>query len=417
MIAQNNKDLGYLNARLRESVKIYNLSQNVFEFLNIAIAALGDDFIFKPRNKFDKLSNENKISHPLLNMLFNEKIPDPGLIELCEIGLYLKEFSYDENISYVIDSLKHDAQYRSTYFQLALAFRIHKMDCSVSLEPQTLRGKSDLQFNFESKTYIAECYRLNYTMNSRNNKIDSIFCQKLFDFIPDNKILSIKIRFSESLSQHSFLRRSKEIEQVFNHFISENKENQKIDFPEFEIEIDNITFNGSDPDFVFDNQGKMSWPRYKNCVDCMTSQIQSRGQIFKKIENGPEIKRKQSRIFIWFPEYEDDKSPYDILESKIARKIKQTKTINQDFGRILFVEFPYGLNVDDYKRHSKISRNSSRNFDNLSGIFLMERRINGKNRFQYQGLLLDGASNNPIPRSFLSRINVIELGDIFKYHE
>jgi hypothetical protein len=79
------------------------------------------------------------------------------VIEMIELGRYLVAFKDDPELPTVVNGLK--ASYRSSLFQLAMAYRLRRQGHAVSLEPEVERSKvADIGISLAGFNVVAECY-------------------------------------------------------------------------------------------------------------------------------------------------------------------------------------------------------------------------------------------------------------------
>jgi hypothetical protein len=104
---------------------------------------------------------------------------------------------------------------------------------------------------------------------------------------------------------------------------------------------------------------------------------------------------------------------YEILEKRINRKLKQTKTSESTTRRMLFVELPTGLQGPSASAHHRLFADADRRFGGVAALVLTHRRPSRWKRFAYQGVLLQGTQESGIPDELYRRLNEVELGDIF----
>lgn len=123
-----------------------------------------------------------------------------------------------------------------------------------------------------------------------------------------------------------------------------------------------------------------------------------------------------TRVFIWKKfEYPRPKKPDDVLLNKLSAKLKQTKPKQGKGGRILFVEYPFGLFIKARQPESlrHIQQKAISQFEGFSALVVMERRAGRTNRFCYESAFLQGRPENAIPQTLVDRLSVVEQADIF----
>lgn len=389
--------------------------KQVSYLIDVAASALGREFFANQKTNYNQLLEVEEPAHPLLRLLKKGEFFEPGISELLEAGLYCEAFMRDPNLSFCLNNLRQEKQYESTLFQLGMAFRLKIMGYEVRLEPETLRGKSDIEFSYDGKKYIAECYRLNKTLLDYKGKGEEYLATKLVSLVGDlGKPYSVVLRFKENIEEKKAVTLFKPIKEKILAFNKGSEQKIKIESASIHIELEDISKYARDPDISYNDANKtIDFLRNKDFDELMVAKWVSKEEIFRKDTKG-KIQKDQSRVFVYRLSDESKmKSAYDVLESKISTKIKQTKISDPLYGRVLFVLFPYGLIASDHFTHDEIRLNAVRNFENLSGIFLFDRQIDGKNRFRYDGAALAGSSASTLPNAFFSALKLFEKTNLF----
>lgn len=407
-----------LRSIVGQGVRLLGIKENVGDGLaDIAFSALGKDFFDSVLYKTNRVTRKKEISHPLIRALIGGNVPELGTSELLEIGLYLKCFSTDPRINDCITTLKLPAQYESTLFQLAMAYRLKMVGCEVCLEPPTIRGRSDIEFRCENVTYIGECYRVNRTFWDYVGAFEDYLYKELIDLVPSGKKYAFTVKLNSLLTFHGMRETLKRYQEILDEF------NSRDDLVRIELKyknnvlgVEDITDLSEDPDFKTDDDGQVKRIRYLDADWCICPSSMKGGNIFRLLDNPTAEKDRGSRVIVW-KNYKEKyiKSPYTILESKLSKKLKQAKVDNPGARRLLLVEFPCGLfftgKISD--QHRKIQYDAVKKFENVAGILLTERQAGTKNRFMYEGIFLPGRLENALPESVLERLNQVELSDIF----
>lgn len=404
------------------AAKAYRLGidQEIVNSLSdIFFSAFGEAFFNNLPESINRITGQKEIAHPLIkNIVAKNFPPEMGISELLEVGLYLKSFSTDPKISYCINNLRDVSQYESTLFQLAMAHRLKLAGCQVGLEPETIRGKADISFEYTGVKYIGECYRINKKFSDYYREFEGGFYDVLFRLVPRGKKYAFTIKLNYLLTpdgMRSILQRYKNILNDFNsqQYLTHIEFNHKNNL----VGVEDITHLELDPDFKLDEKGNVKRIRYLDADSCVCA-VPVKGTSIFRFMDTPLAKREHaSRVILW-KNYKkpSTKSAYNILEQKINQKLKQTKVEDISTRRVLFVEFPFGLfwggKITDAQR--KIQNDALRRFQNIAGIVLTERTLNNKNRFFYQGVILLGNLQYSIPESLCNSFNRVELDDLFK---
>ena len=382
---------------------------------DIAFCALGLDLFDKPFFCKTPITRELEIAHPLVNALHVDNSIDFGVVELLELGLYLKEFSSDSNIHICINNLKNAKQYESTLLQLAFAYRLKIAGCKILLEPQTLRGRSDILFTYETGQYIAECYRINRSFLDFVGDFYIKLFKALMNYVPEGKKYYFKIRFQEHLSPENKVK----ILQKFKKMISKISKDESIsmedEFENIYIGIEDITNVFPDPHFEvrgIDAVRRMGYADADACL-CKTSVYAS--SAFSVSEIPSSASTRMSRLFIWGKDAMELSSPLRILESKINNKLKQTKVEDTTVGRLLVVEMPF---TRGFKKNNnkilEIQNRIVRLYKSISALVILARLPSSNHRFFYEGPFVMGYSEHALPEKLIRRLSEIEKVDILK---
>jgi hypothetical protein len=397
--------------------------QFVRQLADIPIASLGRDFFEFPRYAKNPMTLEQTLAHPLLKRI-TVSPPEVGIGELVELGIYLSAFAADLAITKILASLRNSREYESTLFHLAIAYRLGQAGCNPALEPKTDRGKkSDILFNFEGRTYVAECYRVNVSIFKHLGEFESVLARRLNHATPPSRKYRFRIHINALLTNDGMRRMVQKADELLSLFHSRANTSAEVQlrYGEHMLGIEDITDAEPDPDF--DNPNMPARPLRNGEADrivCSTahSAAANAANIFELRET-PAYQARGSRTLI-LRGYEHDwpKSPYDVLEGKVAHKLKQTKISNSNYGRLLFVEFPWGLRADNREtlgRQDKLRTDFTRRFPDVAGIVLLERRPL-KRHFGYQGTLLAGRDVEAAPEKLFAKLAEVEAKELFSGH-
>jgi len=383
------------------------------ELADISIAALGNGFFENPRFKKNPVTHEQALAHPLLKGIA-DALPEVGTGELIELGLYLRTFAADPAIAEILATLRSDREYESTFFHLAMAYRLGRAGCNPTLEPKTDRGKSDILFTFEDRTYVAECYRVHASLFEHLGKFESLLARRLNHATPPGRKYRFRIHINTPLSydgMRRMLRRADDLVALFH---------SREDFAVIQLRhgqhllgVEDITDVDPDPDF--DRPDLPARPLREDEADlvvCSTSV--DADNIFSLPDTSAYQTRGSRALVLRGYERAWPKSPYEVLAGKIGYKLKQIKISGSNYGRLLFVEFPW-LEVDDRGalwKYKRMRADFMRNFPEVGGILLAERRPL-KRHFGYRGAVLPGSEAVEIPKSLIDRLSEVEAQGLF----
>jgi hypothetical protein len=89
------------------------------------------------------------------------------------------------------------------------------------------------------------------------------------------------------------------------------------------------------------------------------------------------------RLFTKFGPPADESDRYGRLTAKLKKKLKQTKTTAEHFGKIVFVEVPFDLRTVDRDRLKEAVREAAVHSLNALAIILANREANPQIRYHY----------------------------------
>ncbi len=404
-----------IHALVENPIHLGISSSRARELADVFIYALGRDFLESPPTARDPITGDQKIRHRLLKMISGSGQNDIALSELLEVGLYLEALAEDSRIQECVDGLKQ--QYESTLFQLAVAFRLKAAGCHVQLEPDTVRGRSDIGFVFDDRSFVAECYRINKTFADYFTEMQTTFQTELKKLVPEGKTYSYTIRLGRLPTfdmVRQLLRRFEEV--VGEIHAGADLVGVRYRFRESTIGVEDITDEPEDPDLRFGDSGEIERIRYEDADTLTVSQLVKGRNYFDALDQGASQRVLGTRVFLWKGYIEPvKKKPHEILLNRLSAKLRQTKPREGDAGRMLFVEFPFGLflHARDPASLDRIQNAAISKFENVSAVALMERYGGSSNRFQYQGQFLQGKPEFSVPKDLIDRLAEVEKSDLF----
>jgi hypothetical protein len=298
-----------------------------------------------------------------------------------------------------------------------MAYRIKQICTETLLEPETLRGRADIAFTFEGVKYIAECYRVNRTMWDYMGRFELELFHNLDKLVPTGRKYAYTVKLNSVLTFHGMrdiLGRYKTILTEFN----TRNELTRIELRHNNVilGVEDLTDVETDPDFSVDNQGNARRARYLDADSVWCTFRISTSNVFVDLSSRTTEPPRGNRLIVW-RNYKKQyvKSAYEILESKAARKLRQTRPKDGSARRILLAEFPSSLFFTGQVKpiHQRIQNEAVRKIHQLSAIILTERKALKENRFSYQGLCLLGEDQYAQPESFLDRFNKVETSNFF----
>jgi hypothetical protein len=109
-----------------------------------------------------------------------------------------------------------------------------------------------------------------------------------------------------------------------------------------------------------------------------------RDEITDRHKSGEEFHQYEGlRLFTKFAEPKDETNPYARLETKLRKKLKQTKITEEHFGKIVIVEVPFDLRTVNEDRLAEAIRSAALRSRNVLSIFLANRESTPQMRKNY----------------------------------
>jgi hypothetical protein len=386
------------------------------ELADIFMAAVGSEFLSNPPTARDPISGRARVRHRLLRMLSSPKDAGLAISELAEVGLYLGAFASDSQIRACVDGLRND--YESTLLQLAMAYRLRAAGCTtVHLEPETARGRADVAFTYDGIPFVAECYRLSKGFSDYFAEAQHALYEGLLELVPPGRKYSFTVVIGRVPTFGTF----RKIIARFREIVTEMASTPNLfptghRFGEHVLGLEDITGAEEDPDLTVSQHGTPQTRRYDDADALFVRELARASNAFEALDE-PYCERVfLTRVFVWKKfENPKPKKPDDVLLAKLSTKLKQTKAKQGKVGRILFVEYPFGLFIKARKPESlrHIQQKAISQFEDFSALVVMERRAGRTNRFCYESAILQGRQVNAIPQSLVDRLSIVEQADIF----
>lgn len=386
------------------------------QLADIFSAAVGIEFLSNPPTARDPISGRARVRHRLLRMLASSKDATFAISELAEVGLYLETFASDPQIRACVDGLRRD--YESTLFQLAMAYRLRAAGCTtVHLEPETARGRADVAFTFDGMPYVAECYRLSKAFSDYFVEAQHALYEGLLELVPPGRKYSFTVVIGDVPTFDTFRKIIAKFRKIVTAMaLTPNLSSTGHRFGEHVLGVEDITDAEEDPDLRVWQDGTPRRRRYED-ADALFMREMARGSNAFEALDAPCGERVfLTRVFVWKKfEYPKPKKPDDVLLTKLSAKLKQTKPKHGKGGRILFVEYPFGLFIKARQPESLryIQQKAISQFEGFSALVVMERRAGRTNRFCYESAFLQGRQENALPQPLVDRLSVVEQADIF----
>ncbi len=382
----------------------------------LCLNALGQRFLDRVRSAPDIVTGRERYLHPLLRSLDVDSSLNTGaeelvlgVAELVELGLYLEAFALDKEINRCLISLRDRGQYASTLFHLATAYRLHRAGCEIELEPETDRGRSDIRFVHGEDVFVGECYRINQHLTDRMGRFRFDLSNELLEAAPKDRRFRFRIRLASPLSNDSMRCLIREAKRLAAEILARQAlRSIEIDCRGHSVAIDDLTSIDPDPDCPA-NSGRSIPLQYHGAdfAACLSAIPET--SILELRDAAVAPRRRLSRVFIWQDfSWSYDKDPLVTLQNKMKMKLKQTKISREGVGRVLFVEYPWGLKETQKSRWQcqQLGDDAKRKFESFSALVLLERHLSQRPRMGYRGLFL--YSQDRFPSELVQALSQVE---------
>lgn len=327
-------------------------------------------------------------ANPLRVWLLSARV-DKHVVQVLELAAYFRAFERDPALADKVEKLKRD-KFWPIFFELAMATRV-KRACrdaqGVSLNPENETSIGDFTLSIPGYQIPCECSRLG---RSPQLTEPSALNESLSNRISDatkriSTALCIKIRSSKPLTGATYnsvlqllrksfadLRRSKlstvhsdgsttvTIEELTD-------KSEQIPFKYVDGRVVDVA--GSD----WDSASRLCRVPARNDDELLDRYDQ--GERFHEYE--------AVRVFTKFAAPVEEGDPYARLTTKLKKKLKQTKTTADHFGKIVFVEVPFAFQTVDSGKLRKAVRDAAFNSRTALGIVLTHREANPQIRHAY----------------------------------
>lgn len=319
-------------------------------------------------------------TNPLRKWLLSSTV-DYCIIQVLELAQYFKTFREDPSLADKVQKLKHDS-FWPIFFELAMAARARRASGTkhkVSLNAENASSVGDFVITAVGYSITCECSRLG---NSPQITDPKALLEALTHRISDGAkrvavSLSVKIRSDAPLNGNTYNVVLKLIRRCLNdarqlklpcEYVSDSTTVRIEALDEQSEQVRGETVAGTD------------WDLSTSICRVPT---QDPNDLPDRLAAGERFRDYETVRLMKFGEPEDKVDYYDCLTAKLKKKLNQTKTSNEHFGKIVLVEVTFDLRtVDDERLKDAVRRAASHSGTTLA-IILAKREPNPHNRYHY----------------------------------
>lgn len=332
-------------------------------------------------------------ANPLRKWLLSARV-DQHVIQILELAAYFKAFENDPALPDKVQKLKHD-NFHPMFFELAMATRV-KRACrdgqEVSLNPEKESSIGDFTLCIPGYRIPCECSRLGHSpqltepfalIESLSNRISDATSRI-------QTPLCIKIRSGNALTGTTYNSVLQLLRKCFADARRSKLPAQHVDasttvtIEELTDASEKVPFQCVDGRIV--NTLGTDWDSATRL--CLVP-VKDSEELATRYDGGERFYEYESvRLFMKFgapgaeaPAGEPDS--YKRLTAKLKKKLKQTKTSEEHFGKTVFIEVPFDLRAADEGRLGAAVREAALNSRSALAIVLAHREGNPNFRHHY----------------------------------
>jgi hypothetical protein len=313
---------------------------------------------------------------------------DDHVIQVLDLASTLEDFADDPHLRDKIDRLKRSSFWPSQ-FELAMAGRAKRTiesDGSVELSPETGTAAGDFAINWKQGTIVCECARLAFGNEEEQYRLMG----DLYHYV-EKKIKKLKqpccakIRLEGPLVPTSFTSAVRALKTAFSRFTSTGAVSIEID--EVHVEVEPLTENSERIPFRYID-GKVQDVLGSEWVTANSfSYVNAKDddEVAAMYRAGVDFaKEEYARVFLSWQRNSADLDPYARIRSKIKKKRHQTKAGDGVYGRLIFLESQWDMDLFDRYRLQAILDHELEESHNTIAVFIAQRCTNVHYRRWYK---------------------------------
>lgn len=317
------------------------------------------------------------------------------VVELVELARYLRALYTAPGFGDLQPILR--SSYWTALQQCGFALRFRRVGAiDVGFEPLQLSGgRGDLAFSLNGRRFVAESYWPRYRASVQTtgellfDRVAGVLTESREKLGPERK-LRVTMRVKEQLDSSS----AKAIENILRRLIVTSPLSTgewSEDHPLVAIRVEDIS--GS-PETDFDANGPLNRPSDSWIIASRATDPRNIGAI-RDGKNDPSERGSRAIVFDP-PNVRPPQTPEEIadgLTAKLQKKVSQISGDGRGSARLLLVNFPH-LHAAPQVTAAAALKLKGRLIDRrsrMAGVLLCTRRWVVTNRFQWSGLLLEGA--------------------------
>jgi hypothetical protein len=368
--------------------------ETLCESYEVVRGAIGNEWLEGQERTLATSGRKISDCHPLFRALTSPA--DTAIVEICELGIYLKHFMLDPALPTILNDLRSD-KYESTFFELAMAYRWSQCGGNVRLQPPTARGVADFAAEIYGIPYVIEASIFPADlMDTPRFKTASVIMDAVKVATARDVAVAVKVIVREYPGGDWQGQIRAGVKEICGKLLSNRSEQAHVDLGFADIEAEVI--------------GPETAPVPSEGWDLCTRGVtkpKPPGEPTYRVLELPDVK-EFARVFLKLPASEDD--PFRRIAEKIKKEARQLRGIGDPRIVILDVS-AVAQDILEFAmeplRESLIKL--MRSTPELACVWLMSRGWSTALRFQYHGVYAPNTESvYQVPASFLENLVMLE---------
>ncbi len=324
-----------------------------------------------------------------LRMWLLSAMVDSHIIQVLELAAYFREFQHDASLPDKVQKLKHDS-FWPMFFELAIATRVKRATRApqnVSLNPETASSVGDFTIGAAGYHIPCECSRLGRSPQATDppSLVESL-SYRIGDGTKNIPVpLCVKIRSAEALTGSTYnvvlrlIRRGLADARKLRLPAEYCDGSTTVRFEELGETSEQMPFQMVDGRVV--NVHGTDWD---SATRLCRVPARDSAELADRFEQGERFHEHEAvRLFIKFGQPINQLDYYNRLTAKLSKKLKQTKTSTEHFGKIVLIEVAFDLRTVDTVKLKEAVRKAAVQSGTTLAIILAKREPNPHLRYHY----------------------------------
>ena len=327
-------------------------------------------------------------ANPLRKWLLSAMV-DQHIIQALELASYFREFQDDPALPDKVDKITHDS-FWPIFFQLGMATRVKRASRSpqsVTLNREIAGSVGDFTIRAVGYSIPCECSRLGCSPQiTEPQALRESLSSRISDGTQHTAVpLCVKIRSTEALTGSTYnsvlwlvrkaladVRRSKLPTEHYDGSTA-------VTFEELTEASEEVPFQMVGGRVV--NVRGADWDSAERLCRVPAKHPD---EVADRFERGERFYQYEAvRLFTKFGPPPNKSDHYSRLTSKLKKKLKQTKTAAEHFGKIVLIEVPFDLRAVDTDKLKEAVRGAAVHSRTTLAIILANREPNPQIRYHY----------------------------------